>query len=137
MNLIAWDKVCKPIRKGGLGLRRIRYMNKFVMAKKIWRGYNIEGEWKLIWDNKYKRQLPTLHSFLKAKDIPIGTNIWKNVTRTRDIIVKGVKWKVGKGNFIKFWEDTWLLDSPISDNPEWGKFQDQCKEKFGTTVADY
>lgn len=48
-----------------------------------------------------------------------------------------MKWKVGKGNFIKFWEDTWLLDSPISDNPDWGKFQDQCKEKFGTTVADY
>lgn len=75
MNLIAWDKVCKPIRKGGLRLRRIRDMNEFLMAKQIWRGYNTQGEWKLIWDNKYKRQYPTLLSFLNAEDIPIGSNI--------------------------------------------------------------
>lgn len=91
----------------------------------------------MIWDNKYKRQFSTLQSFLDAKDIPIGSNIWKNVTRNRDLIAKGVKWKVGKGNLIKLWEGSWLFDSPLSDSPDWGKFQDQCKDNYGTMVGDY
>lgn len=39
MTLIAWDNVCKPKNKGGLGLRNIKTLNKNLLAKQICRTY--------------------------------------------------------------------------------------------------
>ena len=37
MHLVSWDKVCKPKREGGLGLRKFGLMNKSMLAKQLWR----------------------------------------------------------------------------------------------------
>ena len=51
--LIAWDKVYKPIKKGGLGLRKVNEMNVLLLSKLIWSLFNDSGECKDIWTNRY------------------------------------------------------------------------------------
>lgn len=53
LPLIAWENVCIPKGKGGIGLRRISIMNELLLAKLLWRWHKEEGEWRNIWDFKY------------------------------------------------------------------------------------
>ena len=53
--LIAWENVCIPRGKGGLGLQRISTMNELLLAKLLWRWHKEEGKWRNIWADKYNR----------------------------------------------------------------------------------
>ena len=46
MHLVSWDKVCKPKREGGLGLRKFGLMNKSMLAKQLWRISQISKTFK-------------------------------------------------------------------------------------------
>lgn len=48
LPLIAWENVCMPYKKGGLGLRRVTSMNDYLMEKMLWRWQKENGEWKNI-----------------------------------------------------------------------------------------
>lgn len=41
MHLVAWDKVCTLKRLGGVGRRRLHFMNRALLCKWLWR-YDIE-----------------------------------------------------------------------------------------------
>ena len=36
-NLIGWDKVCKPKKFGGLGLKKVEATNKALQMKLLWK----------------------------------------------------------------------------------------------------
>ena len=63
--------------------------------------------------------------------------IQKNSQKFKNILRKGVKWKVGNGRKILFWEDIWILDHPLCDDPRWNRCMEQCKNQIGTFVVDY
>jgi hypothetical protein len=116
MALIAWDKVCKPVEKGGLGLRKVSEMNDFLMAKLLWRLFKDKGEWKEIWTNKYNWEKKSFNQFLSSNNMQGGSAIWKHAQNRKLDIRNGVKWKVGNGRTIQFWEDSWILDHPLLDD---------------------
>ena len=64
MPLFAWDQVCKPISEGGLGIKKIRSMNKALLAKQGWRTYHDNKEWSTIWKHKYLFNVDYLPSSL-------------------------------------------------------------------------
>lgn len=100
MALIVWDKVYKPIKKGGLGLRKVNEMNDFLLAKLIWRLFNDSGEWKDIWANKYNLENKCFHNFLLSDNVQSGSAIWKHAQNNKLAIRNGVRWKVGNGMTI-------------------------------------
>ena len=52
--LVAWDKVCLPIESGGLGIRRIGFFNKALLAKWLWRFGNESNRlWRQVIAAKY------------------------------------------------------------------------------------
>lgn len=53
-HLLKWDKVCLPIKKGGLGIRHLETMNKALLGKWPWRvGEENDSLWKSILIAKY------------------------------------------------------------------------------------
>ncbi|KAF5476686.1 hypothetical protein F2P56_003400 [Juglans regia] len=42
-HLISWDKVCRPLSSGGLGIKNLRTFNRALLGKWLWR-YNTEIE---------------------------------------------------------------------------------------------
>ena len=83
MTLIAWDKVCKHIKKRGFWLRKISNMNDFLLGNLICRLYNDEGEWKDIWNNKYNMENKSFIFFLSSDDIEGGLVIWKHAQKNK------------------------------------------------------
>ena len=52
---MAWDSVCKPKSKGGLGLRKMKVQNKAYMMKLGWKLMNRRDDlWVKVIRSKYK-----------------------------------------------------------------------------------
>ena len=88
MPLIAWDQVCKPIKEGGLGIRKIRSMNKALLAKQGWRTYHNDKEWSTIWKHKYLFNVNSLADFLSSPDVLYPSAIWGVVQGTKNTLRK-------------------------------------------------
>ena len=92
---MAWDNVCLPKSYGGLGIKKLKHINKALLTKKIWYIFNSIGEWRDIFVNKYVRR-PTIQFLLNNEDIPNGSVIWHGILKARDLAKAKIKWKVGK-----------------------------------------
>ena len=66
--------------------------------------------WSQILRNKY------LHSKTLAQTTirPTNSPFWKGLMRTKDIFFHRVKFLVGNGMPTRFWEDTWLGETPLA-----------------------
>lgn len=76
MSLIGWDLVCRSKTLGGLGLRKIRIINKTLLAKQIWRSFSSSGEWKEILRSKYMTNCMSLKALLDSPILPHGSTCW-------------------------------------------------------------
>ena len=112
-------------------------MNEFLLAKLLWRWHKEEGEWKNIWVGKYNRDHYDFNHFLNSELEQGGSMIWKNAQKFKNILRKGVKWKVGNGRRVLFWKKIWILDHPFCDDPRWNRYMEKCKNQIGTFVANY
>ena len=45
---------------------------------------------------------------------PTDSPFWKGLMRTKDLFLRRVKFLVGNGMSTRFWEDTWLGDTPLA-----------------------
>ena len=133
---MAWEKVYLPKRHGDLGIRKLSHLNKALLAKQIWKIFNSTGEWREILVNKYLRR-PSLHFTLFNEDIPKGSTIWNNILKARDLAKARVSWKLGNGEDIQFWFDSWLIQDPLINNPIFEKWVQECIELYGFKVSNY
>ena len=134
--LVAWEKVCLPRRYGGLGIRKLTHLIKVLLAKQIWWIFNNTGEWRDILENKYVRR-PSLHFTLFNEDIPKGSTIWNGILKARALAKARVSWKLGNGEDIQFWSDRWLCQDPLSNNPVFERWVQECTKLYGFKVRNY
>ena len=41
--------------------------------------------------------------------------VWKSILKSRDLLKKGITWKIGKGGQISFWFDNWIKNRNLVD----------------------
>jgi len=105
MKMIAWDRVCMPKVKGGLGLRKAEAINKAFQCELAWKVISKEESiWVRVMRTKYLKQNEFLSCLPKSTDSPV----WKNILKSRQLIREGLVWKVGTGTDISFWFDNWI-----------------------------
>ena len=51
-------------------------------------------------------------SILDAKDSNTGSYAWKSILGARDVIRKGMVWRIGNGQSVRIKEDKWLPVKP-------------------------
>lgn len=112
-HLVSWEKICKPKREGGLGIRLAKEMNVALLAKFGWRMLNTEdGLWVNILGKKFRVGELDDVSWLVPKGRWSPT--WRSlIMGIREVVVPGVGWVLGDGRKVRFWKDKWLLNEPL------------------------
>jgi len=99
---VSWDKSCRPKCHGGLGLQKAEATNKAFQCKLAWKILtDQQSSWVHSMKAKYLHQV----SFLNYKMKPLDSPVWKSVTRSRDLLLDGLIWKIGNDCAVSFWFD--------------------------------
>ena len=106
----SWHSLCKPKCMGGMGFKDLQTFNDSMLAKQVWRLMGCEDT--------------LFHRFFKAKFFPNGSILdakagngsfaWKSILKGREVISKGMRWRVGSGSEIRIFQDNWLPDPYLS-----------------------
>lgn len=103
--MVAWDKICKPKKFGGLGFRRMKDINRALIAKLGWQ--IAAGEDKL-WVKILSKKYCSRYSFFNVRKNKSDSQVWKDIVDSREIIAKGACFKVGDGCSINIWTEPWV-----------------------------
>jgi hypothetical protein len=111
-HLVNWDLICTPLSNGGLNIRNLRRFNEALLGKWLWRfGVEREALWRQVVMVKYG----ALEGGWASK-MPTGTygvGLWKFIQSGWNKFSRMLKYEVGDGTRIRFWDDVWCIDSPL------------------------
>lgn len=121
IHMIKWEDLSKRMDQGGLGIRKLRDVNKCLLIKWWWRfGSEKDALWKRVICSKYKMGMggwiPSL--------IPSNTylSIWRGIisvadqcTSLKEHYLNNFQLKVGDGMRISFWADNWCQSACLKD----------------------
>lgn len=106
MSLVNWSKVCLPKNRGGLELKNLSRMNTALLMKI---GWNIitkpQSLWIRVLRSKYGLEQYGIPTNLNFKN---GSYLWRAVNNIWPHVKNGIRWAVGNGKSVFFWNDWWV-----------------------------
>lgn len=100
-----WESLCKHKSEGGMGFRNLHIFNIAMLDKLVWRLHYQPNS--LIGRILKARHFPNTDYF----EVRLGSNpsyTWKGIHTAMDLVKCGLRWKIGAGNSIPMWGDSWL-----------------------------
>ena len=97
--------MCEAKENGGIGFKEIEKFNEALLAKQVWRMMHNSDS---LFYKVFKARFFPDYSILEAKDSAISSYAWKSILSARDVIKKGLVWRVGNGQSVCIREDKWL-----------------------------
>ncbi|CAA7050320.1 unnamed protein product, partial [Microthlaspi erraticum] len=105
LHWIAWDKICIPIEKGGLGFRDLQLFNLALLAKQLWRLlYYPSSLLARILKSRYYRNTSPLE--VEKSNAPSFR--WRSIMAAKDLLQKGLRRTIGTGETTLVWRDQWI-----------------------------
>lgn len=101
-HLVDWKTICTLMANGGLGIRKLIYHNKALLAKWLWRfGMERDSLWRRVVVARFGEQ-----SRWESKEVHVrhGCGIWKSILKVRKDFWNLIQFKLGSGSKIKFWK---------------------------------
>lgn len=102
----AWEEICKPMHKGGLGIRDLALMNKSMVAMMAWR--IIKNSNSLI-SKILKAKYFHNSSIWKANTHIPKSTFWAYVIKILPFILKVCQVQIASGNSCN-WTSPWCKD---------------------------
>ncbi|KAH9695348.1 putative reverse transcriptase/RNA-dependent DNA polymerase [Citrus sinensis] len=100
-----WEKLCQAKMRGGMGFRDFSCFNQALIAKQGWRIIqHPESLMARVLKAKYFNQ----SSFMEAKLGSRPSFVWRSILWGRQIMQKGLRWKIGSGNQVCIYKSNWL-----------------------------
>jgi hypothetical protein len=109
-RLSKWSILCRPKDQGGLGIEVLELKNKCLLSKWLFKILSEEGMWQQLLCNKYLKNKTLAQVEVRPTDSPF----WKGLMHVKEDFFKRGSFKVGDGQSVRFWEDVWLGDTPLS-----------------------
>ncbi|CAN1144455.1 Putative ribonuclease H protein At1g65750 [Linum perenne] len=104
--LVAWDKVCIPKEKGGLGLRLARQLNRAFLTKLAFTFLKEKDKlWVQVLEHKYFRQSEV---GLVRRNLRSLSSLWKGLTHEWETMLAGSRSAIRDGTDTLFWSDKWV-----------------------------
>jgi ribonuclease HI len=106
MHLISWSRITMPKQCGGLGLRKLEFMNEACLMKMGWS--LMVGEhslWGQVLLGKYGRQFENAGRITTSQN---DSALWKAIVRLWPKLEEFRCWNIGDGSQINFWTDKWI-----------------------------
>jgi hypothetical protein len=103
--LVAWNMVCRPKNKGGVGILNLKVQNEALLLKYLHKFYNkVNTPWvKLIWDTYYREKIPHVSE-------ACGSAWWREILKLIPVYRGISSCKVGSSETILSWKDLWLTN---------------------------
>ncbi|KAL0288057.1 UNVERIFIED_CONTAM: putative ribonuclease H protein [Sesamum radiatum] len=107
---VSWVQVCRPKEEGGLGIRRVLYLNRALMLKHVWRllQEDTSSIW-VAWVMRYRLQHQTLWTYRSTT----SSWCWTKLVKLSSSIRPGLEYRVGDGQKFKLWTDIWHPHGPL------------------------
>jgi hypothetical protein len=102
-SLASWKMVCRPNKKGGLGILNLKLQNEALLLKYLHKFYNkFDTPWvHLLWNTYYQGRIP--HAM-----VPVGSFWWKDICKLMPVYRGFATSTVNDGAMTLFWKDYWL-----------------------------
>jgi hypothetical protein len=102
-SLAAWPMVCKPKKKGGLGVLNLKLQNEALLLKYLHKFYNkVDTPWvHLLWNTYYHGRIP--HTIG-----PVGSFWWRDICKLMPTFRGFASSNIRDGGMTLFWKDLWL-----------------------------
>ena len=112
LHLVGWDKVCAPLKNGGLGVRKLISFNKALLGNWLWR-FGIEKTrlWRKVVALKFGEEWEGWTSKL-GRGVH-GSGLWRSIRKGWEDFSKNICFEVGVEDRVKLWTDQWCEDSPL------------------------
>ncbi|XP_020174866.1 uncharacterized protein [Aegilops tauschii subsp. strangulata] len=112
VSMAAWDLVCRPKHKGGLGVLDLKIQNQGLLLKQLHKFYNHRDiPWvDLVWNTYYDGLVPHASG-------PCGSFWWKDVMNLAPTYRAVTSVEVGDGSSTLFWKDAWHGDILADSHP--------------------
>ena len=112
-SLAAWELVCRPKDKGGLGIINLHLQNQGLLIKHLHKFFNKEDiPWvSLIWNSYYDGVVP-------QATVLCGSFWCRDIFKLADSYRAISTATVNQGDSILFWSDSWILHNsnrPLRD----------------------
>uniref|UniRef100_A0A803PPP4 Reverse transcriptase domain-containing protein n=1 Tax=Cannabis sativa TaxID=3483 RepID=A0A803PPP4_CANSA len=101
----AWHLLCKSKIDGGMGFRSFEQFNQALLAKQAWR--LLEKLDSLRGKLLKSRYFPH-NDFLHAPHGHSPSLTWQGIVWGRELLLKGLHWKIGEGRLIRVALDPWI-----------------------------
>lgn len=109
-RLSKWNIVCRPKDQGGLGIEVLELKNKCLLSKWLFKLLTEDGMWQQILHNKYLKD----KTLAQVEAKPTNSPFWKGLMRVKQVFFSRGFFKIGNGTTVRFWEDVWMGDLPLS-----------------------
>lgn len=112
-HLVDWDVVCTSIRKGGLGVRRVRHNNSALLAKWLWRfGRERDRVWRRVVVVQFGEQSVWESNVSHGRH---GCGLWKSILKVKESFWRFISFQLELGHDICLWQDPWVGELPRKD----------------------
>jgi len=117
IHWMSWERMSKSKNSGDMGFRGVGDFNMALLGKHYWR--LLTGEETLMGRVFKSRYYPRC-SILEAKVGFSPSYAWRSIISAKDLVSKGLRWRISNGESVKIWGDNWLpnqsgfkLHSPV------------------------
>jgi hypothetical protein len=95
----------------GLGIEVLEIKNRCLLSKWLFKLLNEDGVWQELLRKKYLYNKTLSQVTARTTDSPF----WKGLMRVKDDFFERGSFAIGNGHLTRFWEDTWLGQTPLAD----------------------
>ncbi|KAJ9566861.1 LOW QUALITY PROTEIN: hypothetical protein OSB04_002827 [Centaurea solstitialis] len=108
---VAWSDVCIPFSAGGLGIKRLKWWNRALLAKHIW---DLATQRQSLWGRWVKVFALRGGNVWTAHKSSRWSWVLSKMMELRPLLRSFAKVQIGDGSLANAWEDSWLPCGPLS-----------------------